>query len=47
VVFIEILEEGNSFEISGFRGVDMARVGRDAIAESLPSALTFELSKTA
>jgi hypothetical protein len=46
VVFVEIIEEGNSFEISGFGGLNMARVGRDAIITSLPSALLFELSKT-
>lgn len=45
VAFIEIIEEGNSFEISGFGGLSMARVGRDAILTSLPSALLFELSK--
>ncbi len=45
VVFVEIIEEGNSFEISGFGGLSMARVGRDAIITSLPSALLFELSK--
>jgi hypothetical protein len=44
-VFIEIIEEGNTFEISGFSGSGFARVGRDAILESLPSALVFELSK--
>jgi hypothetical protein len=46
VVFIEIIEEGNTFEISGFGGLSMARVGRDAILSSLPSALMFELSKS-
>lgn len=46
VVFIEIIEEGDMFEISGFGGVNMARIGRDAIAASLPSALMFELSRT-
>lgn len=45
MIFIEILEEGGTFEISGFGGLSMARVGRDAILTSLPSALTFELSK--
>jgi len=45
VVFIEIIEEGNTFEISGFGGQNMGRVGRDAILTSLPSALMFELSK--
>ncbi len=46
VAFIEIIEEGNTFEISGFGGLAMARVGRDAILTSLPSALMFELAKT-
>ena len=45
-VFIEIIEEGSTFEMSGFGGASMARVGRDVIASSLPSALLFELSKT-
>jgi hypothetical protein len=44
-VFIEIIEEGGAFEMSGFGGSTMARVGRDVIASSLPSALMFELSK--
>lgn len=44
-VFIEIIEEGAAFEMSGFSGSTMARVGRDVIASSLPSALMFELSK--
>lgn len=44
-VFIEIIEEGNTFEMSGFGGSTVARVGRDVIASSLPSALMFELSK--
>ena len=44
-VFIEIIEEGSAFEMSGFSGSTMARVGRDVIASSLPSALMFELSK--
>jgi hypothetical protein len=43
--FIEIIEEGNEFEMSGFSGTGMAKVGRDAIATSLPSALMYELSK--
>ncbi|WP_298835529.1 hypothetical protein [uncultured Piscinibacter sp.] len=44
-VFIEIIEEGNTFEMSGFGGSSVARVGRDLIDSSLPSALMFELSK--
>jgi hypothetical protein len=46
-VFIEIVEEGAAFEMSGFGGSEVARVGRDALASSLPSALLFELSKSA
>ena len=45
-VFIEIVEEGNAFEMSGFSGSTVARVGRDVLTTSLPSALLFELSKT-
>ena len=45
-VFIEIIEEGSTFEMSDFSGTSMARIGRDLIASSLPSALVFELSKT-
>lgn len=44
--WIEITEHGEAFEVSSFGGVSMARVGRDAIATSLPSALMFELAKT-
>ncbi len=44
-VFVEIVEEGNAFEMSGFSGASMARVGRDVLSTSLPSALLFELSK--
>jgi CheY-like chemotaxis protein len=43
--FIEIIEEGSTFEMSSFGGSAMARVGRDVLANSLPSALMFELSK--
>ncbi|MBC8055544.1 MAG: hypothetical protein H7Y61_03070, partial [Rhizobiales bacterium] len=43
---IEIIEEGSTFEMSGFGGgTSMARVGREVLASSLPSALMFELSK--
>jgi hypothetical protein len=44
-VFIEIIEEGTMFEMSGFSGSTMTRVGREALAASLPSALLLELSK--
>jgi len=43
--FIEVVEEGSGFEMSGFSGVGMARVSRDAIESALPSVLMFELSK--
>ena len=45
-VFIEIVEEGAAFEMSGFGGASTARVGREVLASSLPSALLFELSKS-
>jgi len=45
-VFIEILEQGSTFEMSGTNGARMARIGRDVIASSLPAALMFELSKS-
>ncbi len=44
--FIEIIEEGNTFEMSNFDQASMARVGRAAIESALPSVLTFELSKS-
>jgi hypothetical protein len=43
--FIEIAEEGDAFEVSGFNGMQHARVGRDSLHQGLPSALVFELSK--
>ena len=46
-VFIEISEEGNGLALSSETGEQRARVGREAVAESLPSALLFELSRTA
>ena len=44
-VFIELVEDSRSFEMSGFGPAGMARVGRDVIAQSLPAALLFELSR--
>jgi len=43
--FVEIIEEGSSFAMSGFSGSEMGRVGRDAIESALPSVLMFELSR--
>jgi hypothetical protein len=45
LAWVEIVEQGDAFEISSFGGMSMARVGRDAIASSLPSALMFELDR--
>ncbi|MEO6408315.1 MAG: hypothetical protein ABIO45_06125 [Burkholderiaceae bacterium] len=45
-VFIEIVEQGESFQMSAFSETNMARVGRHALSASLPSALMFELSKS-
>ena len=45
LAWIEIVEQGEAFEISSFGGMSMARVGRNAIGSSLPSALMFELAK--
>jgi hypothetical protein len=45
-VFIEITAEGNSFQLSTQAQNQRARLGRDAIMHSLPSALIFELSRT-
>ena len=45
-VFIEVVEESASFDMSGFSGPTMVRVGRDALSTALPSTLLFELSKS-
>jgi CheY-like chemotaxis protein len=44
-VFIEILEQGSTFEMSGTNGAQMARIGREVVESSLPAALMFELSR--
>ncbi len=43
--FIEIIEEGNAFQMSGLEGAKTATVGRGVIHTALPSVLMFELSK--
>lgn len=43
--FVEIVAEGSTFEMSGLNGAAEARVGRQVIANSLPAALMYELSK--
>jgi hypothetical protein len=45
-VFIEIVEEGTAYELSSFSGTNVARVGREALANSLQSVLIFELSRS-
>jgi len=45
-VFIEIAPEGNSLQLSTQRNDNGARIGRDAVMQSLPSALIFELART-
>ncbi|MFT3857412.1 MAG: hypothetical protein QM742_07925 [Aquabacterium sp.] len=44
-VFIELVEEGRTFDISTISATGMARVGREGIASALPSALVYELSR--
>lgn len=44
-VFIELVEDSRAFEMSGVSPAGMARVGREALAQSLPAALLFELSR--
>lgn len=45
LAWVEITDHGEPFEVSSFNGTSVARVGRHAIADALPSALTFELAK--
>lgn len=45
-VFIEIAQEGNGFALSNEGNRHHATLGRDAVLDSLPSALIFELSRT-
>jgi CheY-like chemotaxis protein len=45
-VLVEVLEEGQAFDISSVSPTGMARVGREVVMQSLPSALIYELSRT-
>ncbi len=45
MAFITIADEGKAFEVLNVDGRQFASVGRAAIAESLPAALLFELSR--
>jgi CheY-like chemotaxis protein len=44
-VFIELVEGGRSFDIATISSSGMARVGSEGIANALPSALVYELSR--
>lgn len=43
--FVEIVEQGRTFDKSGVAGAELGRVGRDIIDTALPAALLHELSK--
>jgi hypothetical protein len=45
-VFIEVAPEGGALQLSTNSPDNGARIGRDAVMQSLPSALIFELSRT-
>ncbi len=45
-VFIEVAPEGSALQLSTSGHDGGARIGRDAVMQSLPSALIFELSRT-
>lgn len=45
LAFIEIAEEGQAFEATHAAGQVHARVSRNSLAEALPAALVFELSR--
>ena len=45
-VFIEVAPEGSALQLSTNNSNSGARIGRDAVMQSLPSALIFELSRT-
>ena len=45
IAFIEIVEQGRTFEKSGFGEESLGRVGRDVIDTARPAALVHELSR--
>lgn len=45
IAFIRLADQGKAFEVLNVGGRQFASVGRDAIIESLPAALMFELSR--
>ena len=46
-VFIEVSPEGSRLQLSTNSADNHARIGRDAVMQSLPSALIYELSRNA
>ena len=46
LVFICVVEHGRAFEVLNVGGRPLCCVGRDAIVESLPAALAFEMART-
>jgi CheY-like chemotaxis protein len=44
-VFVELLPEGRTFDISSLQASGIARVGGEGLAHALPSALVYELSR--
>ena len=45
LAFVQIAEQGKAFELLHEGGRQFASVGRDAIVQQLPAALSFELSR--
>jgi CheY-like chemotaxis protein len=45
LAFIQIAEQGKAMQVMNVGGHQLTSVGRDAIIESLPEALTFELTR--
>jgi hypothetical protein len=44
-VFVELVPEGRTFDITSLNHAGLARVGYEGIAHALPSALVYELSR--
>jgi hypothetical protein len=45
LAFIQVTESGKAFEVLNVGGRQFASVGRDAVMQSLPAALQFELAR--
>jgi len=46
MAFVQIAEHGRAFEIVNLNGRQFASVGREALLESLPAAMMFELARS-